>query len=185
MYEACIWSVIKALREGRRGGAKDFYITGDINVELGMMCTDEKDIEELEGIYGPLRWQGYDKDPRGFKKMMLDGIMEELNCKATSTWSKCGRAKETALTHKHLSPESEEETSHLDYLIGPRRRDDDVYICNDVWTLQRGITITISARIQDEERTKKTFRKEREEVNIWSNVAWNQGRKRGEKKTAD
>ena len=27
---------------------------------------------------------------------MWYGIMEEFNCKATSTWSKCGRAKETA-----------------------------------------------------------------------------------------
>ena len=44
MYEAFISSVLKVPREGRRGGAKVFYITGDLNVELGMMCTDEKDI---------------------------------------------------------------------------------------------------------------------------------------------
>ena len=61
-------SVIKVLREGRRGGAKDFYITGGFNVELGLMCTDEKDIEELTKMYGALCWQGYVKDPGGFKK---------------------------------------------------------------------------------------------------------------------
>ena len=67
MYEACTSSIVKVLREGRRGGEKDFHITGDLNVELGMMCTDEKDIEELEERYGPLCCQGYDKDPGGFK----------------------------------------------------------------------------------------------------------------------
>ena len=75
------------------------------NVDLGMMCTDEKVIEELNEMYGLLCWQGYDKDPGGFKKLMWYGIMKEFNCKATSSWSKCGRAKETAFTHKHLSPE--------------------------------------------------------------------------------
>ena len=46
----------------------DSYITDDFNVELGLMCTDEKDNEELTKMYGPLCWQGYDKDPGGFKK---------------------------------------------------------------------------------------------------------------------
>ena len=76
MYEACISSVIKVLREGRRCGTKDFYSTSDLKVELGMMCTDAKDIEEVEGMYGPLCWQGYDKDPGGFKKLMWYEIMK-------------------------------------------------------------------------------------------------------------
>ena len=88
------------LREGRRGGARDFYITGDLNVELGMMCRDEKDIEELNEMYRPLCWYGYNHDPGGFKELMWYGIMKEFNCKATSTWSKCGRAKETAFQTK-------------------------------------------------------------------------------------
>ena len=54
MYEACISSVVKVRREGRRCGAEYFYTTGDLNAELGMMCTDEKDIEELEGMYRSL-----------------------------------------------------------------------------------------------------------------------------------
>ena len=37
MYEECISSVVKVLREGRKGGARDFYITRDFNVELGLM----------------------------------------------------------------------------------------------------------------------------------------------------
>ena len=53
-YEAFISSVVKVLREGRRGGAKNFYITGDLNVELGLMCKMKKDIEELNEMYGSL-----------------------------------------------------------------------------------------------------------------------------------
>ena len=52
-----------------------------------MLCTDENDIEELTGMYGPLCWQGYDKDPGSFKKLMWYGMMKEFNCKATSKWS--------------------------------------------------------------------------------------------------
>ena len=60
--------MVKVLREGRGRGAKDFHITGDFNVELGLMCTDENDGEELTKMYGPLCRQGYDKDRGGFKK---------------------------------------------------------------------------------------------------------------------
>ena len=68
MYEECIASVVEVLREGRKGGAKNFYIAGDINVELGLMCTDENGEEELTKLYGPLCWQLYDKDFGGFLK---------------------------------------------------------------------------------------------------------------------
>ena len=54
-----------------------------------MMCTDEKDLEELNEMYGPLGWQGYDKDPGASEELMWYGIQKEFN-KATSTWSKCG-----------------------------------------------------------------------------------------------
>ena len=88
MYDAFISSVLEVPREGRRRGAKDLHITGDLNVELGMMCTDEQDIEKLNEMYGPLCWQGYDKDPGGFRKLMWYGVVQEFNCKATSTCSK-------------------------------------------------------------------------------------------------
>ena len=61
------------LREGRRGGDGEFYITGDLNVELGLMCTDDTNIEELNEMYGPLCWQGYEQDHGGFKKLMWYG----------------------------------------------------------------------------------------------------------------
>ena len=68
MYKECISGVVTVLREGRKAGARDFYITGDFNVEPGLMCTDVNDNEELTKMSGPLCWQGYDKDLGGFKK---------------------------------------------------------------------------------------------------------------------
>ena len=132
MYEACISSVIKVLREGRRGGAKDFFFTGDLDVELGMMCTDEKDTEELMGMYCPLCWQGHDKVP---------GVLQETDV----VWD-CERSSTQLQGHHHMvrvrkggqeqmpsrtdiwSREKKEETSQLDYIIGPMRRNDEVYI---------------------------------------------------------
>ena len=53
MYEECIASVVKVLREGRKGGARNVYIAGDINVELGLMCTNENEEEELQQSRDP------------------------------------------------------------------------------------------------------------------------------------
>ena len=88
------------------------------------MCTDENDEEELTKMYGPLCWQGYDKDPGGFKKIMRYVIMKEFDCKVSSTWSVRGKVRAEAFTHKHPSPEKKEEISRLDYIIGPMRRND-------------------------------------------------------------
>ena len=62
LYEPCVSSVTRVFREGRRGGAKRFYITGDLNVELGMT------------------WR------------LWCSIMKEFNCKESSTWpyKRCG-----------------------------------------------------------------------------------------------
>ena len=69
VYETFIKYVTKVLWEGRRAGAKDFYITSEFNVELGY-CTNEDDNDELNEMYGPLCWQGCDNDPSGFNKLM-------------------------------------------------------------------------------------------------------------------
>ena len=68
-------------------------------MDLELMWSDEEDIEELSEMYGPLCWQGYERDHGGFKKMRWCGIMREFDCKATST---CGRAKEMAFTRRQL-----------------------------------------------------------------------------------
>ena len=37
VYETIIKNVTQILWGGRRAGARDFYITGDFNVELGLL----------------------------------------------------------------------------------------------------------------------------------------------------
>ena len=49
-----------------------------------------------------------------------------------STWSKCGRDKETAFTHRQLGERRQEWKAQLDHIIGPRWRSDEAYIYNDV-----------------------------------------------------
>ena len=92
MYDVFIPSVTKVLRERRRAGAKEFYITRDLKVDLVLMCTDEKDIAEVNESTGPCVGKGEKKDHGGFKKLMWCG-MKEFNCHETSTWFRCGRAK--------------------------------------------------------------------------------------------
>ena len=73
------------LRDERRCGAKRFYIAGDFNIELGLLCTGIEEDEEFCGMYGPHCWQGYGTDTSGFKKMLWYNIMKEYHCKAIST----------------------------------------------------------------------------------------------------
>ena len=55
------------LHEGRQAVAKRFYIAGDLDIELGLLCTVDYDVEELSDMYGPQCWQDCDADPRNFK----------------------------------------------------------------------------------------------------------------------
>ena len=117
-YEALISSVTNALREGRGGGARELYITWDLNVELELMCTDEEDIEELNEVHGLLCWQGYENDHGGCKKLMWYGIMKEFNCKATSTWFKCGREKKRPSRTGNLVKKRQEWKAQMDCITG-------------------------------------------------------------------
>ena len=143
MYEECIASVVKNIREGRKGGARNFYIAGDIGVELGLMCTNENEQEELTKLCGPLRLQGYDKDLAGFKKKYVYGIMKEFDCKVSSTWSACGKVRVEASKHRRL-----------DYVIGPMRKNDEVYIHNAGRLWATWDHYPIFARIEEEPHVK-------------------------------
>ena len=96
------------------------------------MCTDEEHSEELIEVYGLLCWQGYENDHGSFKKLMWYGIMMEFNCKATSTWFKCGREKETACTHRQLGEKGQERKAQVDCITWHGRKSDEAYICSDV-----------------------------------------------------
>ena len=120
-HETFILNVTKISREGRRAGATELFFIGYLNVELGLLCTDEDDIGEFNEMHGPLCWQGCERDHGGFKKLMWYGITKESNCKVTSTWSDCGREKEMAFTHPQLG----------DYIVGAWWKSDETYIYND------------------------------------------------------
>ena len=95
--EASLWSVLGVPREAEPEISTVQEIsTGNWNGVYRRRRHREAPRDEM---YGPTCWQGYDHDPRGIKKLMWYGIMKEFNCKATSTWSKCGLAKEAAFTH--------------------------------------------------------------------------------------
>ena len=108
--ETFILNFTKILREGRRAGAKELCIIGDLNVEWWLLCTDEDDISEFNEMHGPLCWQGCERDHGGFKKLLWYGRTKEFNCKVTSTWSDCfaGRKKWPSRTHNLLITLSEQ-----------------------------------------------------------------------------
>ena len=124
--EECISSVVEVLRESRKGGARDFCITGDFNVELGLMCTDENDEEELTKMYGPSCWHGHDKDPGGFNKVTWYGITKEFDCKVSSTWSVCGEVRAEAVYAQTLWKRQEGRAFAAGFLIGHVRRNDEI-----------------------------------------------------------
>ena len=53
LCEVCVSSVLRVLRDGRRGGATHFF---------------KNDIEKLNDFHGLLCWQEYDHDPGGSPK---------------------------------------------------------------------------------------------------------------------
>ena len=83
-------------------------------------------------MYGPLCWQGCEREHGGLKKLMRYGIMKEFNCKVTSKWSNCGREKEMAFTHQQFVEKGKERKAQLDYIVGPRWKSDEACINNDV-----------------------------------------------------
>ena len=56
--------------------------------------------------------------------------MKEFDCEVSSTWSVCGK-EELKFYAQALGPEKEEEISQLDHIIGPMRRNDEIYIHNE------------------------------------------------------
>ena len=66
VHEKFVKDATRILREGCRAGAKKFYVAGDLNVELWLLCARDNDFEELTEMYGPLCWQGYNTDPGEF-----------------------------------------------------------------------------------------------------------------------
>ena len=112
-----------------------------------MMCRDEKDIEELNEIYGPLCWQGYDHDPGDFKQLMWYGILKEFNCKnhvyevkewkgkSNDLYARTTRTKRSKKVHRSwtTSSDQEEEMTTCTHAMMSERgqRGTITYMCQD------------------------------------------------------
>ena len=65
-YPKFMGELTKVLQEGRKEGARRFFVAGDMGTEFGCLCMDHD--EEMQNMYGPQCWYGNDADPGGFKK---------------------------------------------------------------------------------------------------------------------
>ena len=94
--------------------------------------------------------------------------MKEVKCNASSTWSVCGGEREETLTHKLLSLDKKEETSQLDNIIGPMKRNDEVYIHNEgtLWAISDHYPIY--ARIQEAGQSKILQKREKKKWTGWT-----------------
>ena len=145
LYEACVSSILRILREGRRCKTVLHHWRPQ------RVAGDE--------MYGPLCWQRYDHDPGRYKKIMWYSIMKEFNCKVSSTWSNDDRTKDAAFTHRKHGDGEHGKVSQLDSIIGPAERLDDCFICNEGKLWNSWDHYPIYARIQEGRDTEQFFRK--------------------------
>ena len=61
-YDKFMRELAKVLLEGRTEGARRFFFSGDLNVELGLLGMDED--EEMQEFYGP-QWRVQEDDVAG------------------------------------------------------------------------------------------------------------------------
>ena len=99
------------------------------------MCAVEDDGEELREMCGPQCWHGLDADPGGFKKTLWFEVND--NCKAVSAWSSCDDQRERAFTRKAW--ETNDRTSHVDCILGPKKYTCATYIHNEVVWYMRSV----------------------------------------------
>ena len=76
-YEKFTGAVTKCVHESRREAVRRLYIAGDLNIELGLMRTDED--EELRDVYGP-QWHGIDADPGRLGASCTPGFLKQIFC---------------------------------------------------------------------------------------------------------
>ena len=93
-YIATLEAVRGIMGEGKNMGAMDFFIGGDINIELKLE-PDHEDLQGLDGIdwygiYGP-ECLGGGKDVITYeKKLRWLQLLREFGCVVTSTWVEQG-----------------------------------------------------------------------------------------------
>ena len=78
----------------------------------------------------------------------------------------CGKVRAEAFTHRHLGKERRAELSQLDYIIGPMRRNDEVYVHNAGRLWATWDHYPIFARIEEEPHV-KVFQKRNKKWTCW------------------
>ena len=87
-YIEALETVRATLTEGRKASAVDFFVGGDINIELKLGSAGEDhslDSTEWCGLYGPECKGGEEDVITKEKKIRLSQLLKEFNCTATST----------------------------------------------------------------------------------------------------
>ena len=109
--------------------------------------------------------------------------MKEFNCKATSTWSKCGQ-KQRPLRTANLEKKRQEWKAQLDYIVGPRGRNDDAYIYNDV-KLWESLDHCPTHEDTGREKCRKFSREEEKGVVDWMEAEDRSAKKSNSRKKGD
>ena len=90
-YIEALETVRATLTEGREAGAIDFFIGGEINIELRLGNAGEDlhgpDSIEWNGQYGPECKGGGEDVITHEKKIRWLQLLKEFNCTVTSTWT--------------------------------------------------------------------------------------------------
>ena len=105
---------------------------------------------------------GVRRGSRRLQKTMWYGIMKEFDCKVSCAWSACGREREEAFTYRHSSPEKKDKNSKLDHIIGPMKRNNEIYIDNEGRLWATWDHYQIFARMQEDAHT--NIEKQKKEI---------------------
>ena len=97
---------------------------------------------------------------------MWYSIMKEFNCKVSSTWSNDDRTQDAAFTHRKHGDGGQEKVSLPDFIVGPKERHNDCFICNEGKLWDSWDHYPIYARIQEGRDAEQIHQQKRDEE-VW------------------
>ena len=115
---------MKVLQTGMLEGARNYFVAGDPDVDLGRLYLVDSD--DLKDTNVPQCWYGIEADLVGLNKAVWLEIMTKFNCKALLVWTSCVDQRERELLHKVRRLEST--AIVVGYHVGPRNTKRTCYI---------------------------------------------------------
>ena len=79
-YEKFMHMLTRVMVEGRREGARGYFVAGDLNVDLALLCLEDSD--DLKDICGPQCLHGVEAELGGLKKAMWLEMSTGSSCQA-------------------------------------------------------------------------------------------------------